>query len=56
MHGGRDRKKLDEVDVNLVTDNMAVNFDVFSSFLEHKIGSYLYGGLIITIKNGWLKE
>ena len=37
-------------------NDVAINFDMFGTFVEYRIARDLDGGLIITIKGSWLNE
>lgn len=39
--------------INLVMKEMAINFDVFRSFVEDRIGGNLYCSMVVTIESGW---
>ena len=41
--------------MNLFPNNVAINVQVFGSFMEHRIGSYVEGPLVITTKNSRLR-
>lgn len=56
LHRRGNWKKLDETSVDLMSYNMAVDFDMFGAFMEDRIRSYLNGGTIVTVKCSWLNE
>jgi hypothetical protein len=46
----RDVSKVKETLLNSVTDEMAINFNVFGPFMENWVAGNMHSGLIVTVK------
>jgi len=55
LHGGGNGKKFEKPSYNLYMNNMAVNFDMLSEFMEDMIVGYLNNRSNVAIEDGRLK-
>jgi hypothetical protein len=51
---GRYRQELHNTSLQFFTHNVAINVEVLGAFMKDRVGSYVKGTLIITIKDGKL--